>query len=171
MPLNETIVLKLMNILLQNSYAQLFLTLERAPLDVYEIRIRSDILLDQKVYNYPLIDQVVAIWIEENNSNLAHERDIIVHAQSNDKHRVKHYYGCYNPLQSPLLFPKGDVGWHQNVLKRDLLGHSNDNAHTFEDLSTQNFSSVEDVLHREQQGSTLNLIFYLDRPNNLSNSN
>ena len=71
----------------------------------------------------------------------------------------------------PLLFPKGDVGWHQNILKRDILYHSNDNAHTFEDLSIQNFSSVEDVLHRKQQGSTLNLIFYLDRPNNLSNSN
>lgn len=106
MPLNETIVLKLMNILLQNSYAQLFLTLERAPLDVYEIRIKSEISLDKRVYNSPSVDQVATIWIEGNNSNLAHKRDIIVHAQSGDKHRVKHYYGCYDPLQYPLLFLK-----------------------------------------------------------------
>ena len=106
MSLNETIVQNLMNILLQNPYGQFFHILERAPLDVYEIRIKSEISLDKRVYNSPLVDQVAAIWIEGNNSNLAHEHDIIVHAQSGDKHKVKHYYGCYDPLQYPLLFLK-----------------------------------------------------------------
>ena len=44
--------------------------------------------------------------------------------------------------------------------ERDLLDYSNDNAHTFKDLSIQNFSSAKDVLRWEQQGSTLNLILF-----------
>ncbi|KAK9688716.1 hypothetical protein RND81_09G006000 [Saponaria officinalis] len=26
-----------------------------------------------------------------------------------------HYYGCYDPLQYPLLFPRGESGWHQGI--------------------------------------------------------
>ena len=92
-----------MRVLLENLYAQFFRRLEDAPLDTYEIQIRSDVKLDQRIYNSPSIDQVVTIWIEENNPNVAHERDIIVHAHSNHKHTIKHYYGCYDPLQLPSI--------------------------------------------------------------------
>ena len=72
--------------------------LENSPLDSYEIHIQSDIKLVQKVYNSPLVDQVVVIWIEENNPNIAHERDNIIHTHLGHKHTIKHYYGCYDPL-------------------------------------------------------------------------
>ena len=59
--------------------------------------------------------------VEGNNANLAHERDIIVHTHLGHKHTIKHYYGCYDPLQYLLLFLKGDVGWHHTSWKGILL--------------------------------------------------
>ena len=77
--------------------------------------------MDQRVYNSPLADEVAAIWVEGNDPNSPLERDITVHAHSGQKHRVKHYYGCYDPLQYPLLHSKGESGWHQNIQKRNKL--------------------------------------------------
>ena len=30
-------------------------------------------------------------------------------------HRIRHYYGCYDALQYPLLFPYGKNGWHPGI--------------------------------------------------------
>ena len=82
-----------------------FCQLEDPLLSTYEICIRSDIKLDQRVYNSPSVDQIATIWIEGNTPNLAHEPYIIVHSHSGHKNTIKHYYGCYDPLQYPLLLP------------------------------------------------------------------
>ena len=140
-----------MRVLLGNPYAQFFRRLEDAPLDAYEIRIRSDVKLDQRIYNSPSIDQVVTIWIEENNPNVAHERDIIVHAHSGHKHTVKHYYGCYDPLQYPLSFPQGDVGWHQNILKRNCAQANYHMTHSYGDSCVHDYESIKDIMNREQK--------------------
>ncbi len=34
---------------------------------------------------------------------------------SGSSHRVQCYFGCYDPLQYPLIFPYGDTGWHQGI--------------------------------------------------------
>ena len=75
-----------------------FRQLENSPLDAYEIHIQSDIKLVQRVCNSPSVDQVAAIWIKENNPNIAHEHDIIIHTHLGHKHTIKHYYDCYDPL-------------------------------------------------------------------------
>ena len=67
------------------------------------------------------------------------------------KHTTKHYYGCYDPLQYPQLFPKGDVGWHQNILERNSTKTSNDVAQTHDDSRVANFESMEDIMNREQR--------------------
>jgi len=69
------------------------------------------------VYNKPSVDQVAAIWVDGNNPNTPFERDIAIHEHSGNKHRVKHYYGCYDPLQYPLILPKREAGWHQGIQK------------------------------------------------------
>ncbi|XP_075096268.1 uncharacterized protein LOC107806316 [Nicotiana tabacum] len=69
-----------------------------------QIRIAANATLDQRVYNKPSIDQIAAIWVDGNNPNVPFDREIIVHEHSGNKHRVKHYYGCYDPLQYPLFF-------------------------------------------------------------------
>ena len=35
---------------------------------------------------------------------------------------VNYYYGCYDPLQYPLLFPFGKNGWHCGIQKVEPLG-------------------------------------------------
>ncbi|KAL7174997.1 hypothetical protein ACSBR2_028742 [Camellia fascicularis] len=73
------------------------------------IVIKTNPNLDQRTYNVPTTSQVAAIWVEkESASNKT--RDIIVHRKSSGSQRVLHYYGCYDPLQYPLLFPYGETG-------------------------------------------------------------
>ena len=79
------------------------------------IHIRSDVALDQRVYNTPSASQVAAIWVEDDSSRDYSSRDIIVYSHSRISHRVQYYFGSYDPLQYPLLFPYGDTGWHQGI--------------------------------------------------------
>ena len=37
-------------------------------------------------------------------------RDILVYNHSGERHKVQYYYGCYDPLEYPLLLPRGDIG-------------------------------------------------------------
>ncbi|KAG5570306.1 hypothetical protein H5410_060072 [Solanum commersonii] len=34
------------------------------------------------------------------------------------KHRVKHCFNCYDPLQYPFIFLRGEGGWHQGIRKQ-----------------------------------------------------
>ncbi|XP_020252361.1 uncharacterized protein LOC109829733 [Asparagus officinalis] len=77
------------------------------PFKDIRVCIATNTNLDQRVYNTPTSNEVAAIWIEGNNSNIPFEREIVIHEHSGQRHYVKHYYGCYDPLQYPLLFPKG----------------------------------------------------------------
>ncbi|PKU60693.1 hypothetical protein MA16_Dca022607 [Dendrobium catenatum] len=56
------------------------------------------------------MSQVAAIWIEGNNTTGVAERDIILTSHSSTYRKIKHYFGCYDPLQYPILFPNGEVG-------------------------------------------------------------
>lgn len=103
----------------ENPYAQFLHQLRDHPtFQDLQIRIVANATQDQRVYNKPSLDQVAAIWIDGNNPNVPFDREIIVHEHSGNRHRVKHYYGCYDPLQYPLLFPNGEVGWHQGIRKQ-----------------------------------------------------
>ncbi|KAG5560632.1 hypothetical protein RHGRI_003828 [Rhododendron griersonianum] len=150
--LDKSIVEKLMEVLSGNPYSQVLRKLQHVPLDSYHIHIRSDAKLDQRVYNTPSADQVAAIWIEGNNPNVPRDHDIIVHSTSGHKHRVKHYYGCYDALQYPLLFPRGEVGWHQNIWKKKGPPIAHDDATTEAAHPTQIFGSSDDIFRQEQQG-------------------
>ncbi|XP_021716916.1 uncharacterized protein LOC110684794 [Chenopodium quinoa] len=46
----------------------------------------------------------------------------MVSGKSNVSHRIYHHYGCYDPLQYPLLFPRGESGWNQGLKKRSWGG-------------------------------------------------
>ena len=83
----------------------------------YKVCIKSDPQLDQRVYNSPLASQVAAIGLDDNSSAEYKNRDIIVYSHSGFSHRIQYYFGCYDDLQHPLLFSRGDIGWHQRILK------------------------------------------------------
>ncbi|XP_012841137.1 PREDICTED: uncharacterized protein LOC105961450 [Erythranthe guttata] len=157
--LSEPIINKVMKIMEVNPYARLFRTLKDYPsMDNVQLHISKDVRLDQRVYNSPTADQVAAIWVEGNDPHIPAERDIVVHARSGHKHRIKHYYGCYDPMQYPLLFPKGDTGWHQNIPKIGaqtsntiISSYTEQQRANEEAAESENITSSYDVLAREQQ--------------------
>lgn len=59
--------------------------------------------------------QVAAIWVEDDSSRDYSSQDIIVYNHFGTSHKVQYYFGCYDPLQYPLLFPYGDIGSHQGI--------------------------------------------------------
>ncbi|XP_028552578.1 uncharacterized protein LOC114580151 [Dendrobium catenatum] len=122
--LSEELVKKLIDILSINPYAQFFRSLNnRDLLENLQIYIRSDVRIDQRVYNAHIVSQVAAIWIE-GDSTCFIERDIILTLHSGTYRKIKHYFGCYDPLQYPILFPNGKVGWHQNINRNSRFGRN-----------------------------------------------
>ncbi|KAK4486652.1 hypothetical protein RD792_006710, partial [Penstemon davidsonii] len=81
--LSENTVKKLIKILEVNPYARVFRQLRDYPsMDDVQVRIKKDVILDQRVYNSPTADQVAAVWVEGNNANIPFNRDIVVYAHS-----------------------------------------------------------------------------------------
>ena len=69
---------------------------------------------------------------------------------------VKYNFGCYDPLQYSLLFPNGEVGWHQHI-KKTILNDTNENEKTMRDISS--FRLVKQIFERECDGNFLKLLF------------
>nr|GLL31487.1 uncharacterized protein LOC107058457 [Ipomoea trifida] len=98
--MDKDIVSALIQLMSGNPYGQFFRSLKDiAQTDEFSIILRSDISMDQRTYNMPSASQVAAIWIEDKHSGRSQY--------------IQYYYVCYDPLQYPLLFPHGDIGWHE----------------------------------------------------------
>ncbi|KAG5570211.1 hypothetical protein H5410_059977 [Solanum commersonii] len=115
--LNEYVVRTLMEILKINPYSMFLKSLIDVPqlFDFY-IALKCDSGLDQRIYNLPTVSEVAGIWVEQDitNSTPPHIR---IYTKSDKSQLVNYYYGCYDPLQYPLLFPYGQGGWHCGIKK------------------------------------------------------
>ncbi|XP_042980082.1 uncharacterized protein LOC122310265 [Carya illinoinensis] len=117
--MDPSIIAQFMDILRVNPYCTFFRSLGDLPsLEYQKIRIRFDPGLDQRVYNAPTSSEVAAIWVKDDTLEQVTPRDIFVYNHVGGSHIVQYYFGSYDPLQYPLLFPFGDIGWHQ-VLRRN----------------------------------------------------
>ncbi|XP_027174256.1 uncharacterized protein LOC113773851 [Coffea eugenioides] len=135
----------LMRILSNNPYAKFFKNLRNVPnIDSYKIVLNCYPDLDQRVYNLPTVSQVAAIWTEDDDESADRNVHIQVYTHSNTSHRIKHYYGYYDPLQYPILFPQGECGWHHGVKK---LRKRKRNANSCEADFNVDLSSVDDPSH------------------------
>ncbi|KAH0692798.1 hypothetical protein KY285_019895 [Solanum tuberosum] len=152
--LSEKVMTKIRNIMEGNPYAKFFSQLkEHTNLQNLQVRIAANASLDQRVYNKPSVDQVATIWVDGNNPNTPFERDIAVHEHSGNKHRVKHYYGCYDPLQYPLILPKGEAGWHQEIQKcRKQINNSQTPTNTSIKSAILSSTTAVGLLANEAQG-------------------
>ncbi|XP_073035171.1 uncharacterized protein [Primulina eburnea] len=149
--INEDTMKVLMKVMGNNPYAELLRRINDIPcIEKINLHIRQNAGLDQRCYNSPTADQVAAIWIEGKNPDIPYDRDIVIHGHNDEYHRIKHYFGCYDPLQYPLLFPQRENGWHQNIPKyttgSSICGSKQPSTGEI------NFSSIEDMLNQEQQG-------------------
>ncbi|KAL5581670.1 hypothetical protein UlMin_014112 [Ulmus minor] len=113
-----SIMSKIIDILKINPHSIFFRTLsDVSDLENHKIKIRCDSGLDQVVYNTPSSSQVAVIWVNDDPSANFRTRDISVYCHSGETHRVQYYFGCYDPLLYPLLFPHGDSGWHEGIAR------------------------------------------------------
>ncbi|XP_031094289.1 uncharacterized protein LOC115998774 [Ipomoea triloba] len=154
--LEENIVKALIEVMSCNPYATFFRSLKDVVhSDDFSILLNSSPSLDQRLYNSPTASQVAAVWIEDYDG-VEDNRNIRVYAHCGRSQNIQYYYGCYDPLQYPLLFPFGDVGWHEGIQKvlqsRNLqpLGYVNSlsiNANT--QLSVDDLIRAEEAVFRE----------------------
>ncbi|XP_074318033.1 uncharacterized protein LOC141654817 [Silene latifolia] len=150
------IINTLMQITQSNPYARFFRSLKELPIDENtQIKLNRNTVLDQRVYNAPTSDEVAVIWTESSSSSESSTPHITVTAKDNKSHRIMHYYGCYDPLQHPLLFPSGECGWVQGLRKvtpgtTQIESHAPDRASL--ELTQTVEGLLEDELNRAEQG-------------------
>ncbi|XP_071924414.1 uncharacterized protein [Coffea arabica] len=114
--LTESAVKKIMHVMESNPYASFLRSLKNVPnLDSYQIVLKSHSENDQRVWNQPTASQIAALWVEGQESGEGYKRHIQIYTKEGKDHLVQYYYGCYDPLQYPLLFPFGETGWHPGI--------------------------------------------------------
>ncbi|XP_021764733.1 uncharacterized protein LOC110729312 [Chenopodium quinoa] len=145
----EDIIRILMKVTEKNPYARFFRSLKEIEIDENtQIVLNQTTVLDQRVYNAPLTDEVAVVWPDGVSSNEISTPHILVYWKSAQTHRIYHYYGCYNPLQYPLLFPHGECGWTQNFKKQIAVG--NRQTHQVPDpVNSCTVHTVHDFLDEE----------------------
>lgn len=68
-----------------------------------------------RTYNRPTANEVGGIIVDDGTSE-THERDIIIERRGAPfPERISYMHDSYMPLQYPLLFPRGDLGWHNGL--------------------------------------------------------
>ncbi|XP_022847664.1 uncharacterized protein LOC111370209 [Olea europaea var. sylvestris] len=109
---------KLIDVLNKYPYSKFFRSLsEVSDLESCCLLLKSNPAVDQRVYNLPISEQVAVVWVNDDRSSTnTRGQDLLIYEHSGNAYKVQYYYGCYDPLQYPLLFPYGEPGWHE-VLK------------------------------------------------------
>ncbi|XP_042944678.1 uncharacterized protein LOC122278566 [Carya illinoinensis] len=151
--MDPSIIAQLMDLLRVNPYSTFFRSIGDLPnLEYQKICIKSDPGLDQRVFNAPTSSEVAAIWVENDDSEHLTPRDIFVFNHVGGSHLVQYYFGCYDPLQYPLLFPLGDIGWHQGIQRiNKRIASVFANNCTTQLIDPHQSTSAEELLRREEQ--------------------
>ena len=78
-----------------------------------------------------------------------------MYSKSGNAQIVKHYYGCYDPMQYPLIFPNGEPGRHPGIEKLSSAQNNTTAGRTYPGERTilvDMFMTAEDVIHAENHG-------------------
>ena len=73
--------------------------------------IQGSMNQDHRRYNQPTVSEVAAILPDSENLE-AGSRDIIIQHRSGQLQRIAEYHSCYLPMRYPLIFPRGEQGFH-----------------------------------------------------------
>src|ERR1044072_8217289 len=70
---------------------------------------------DMRQYNQQTASEVAAIILDDEEK--PNNRDIVVKRKQGQLVYMTELHGTYDPLQYPLLFPYGEYGWHEHILR------------------------------------------------------
>lgn len=94
--------------------------LEQMPTDYHKVIIKADktpIGKHQGRFNAPTVSVVAIVMVDQHNDN----RDIVIQCRNDSLQRVSETHRLYDALQYPLIFWKGDDGYHFNLLQINPL--------------------------------------------------
>ena len=115
--LDSNLLVSILRILDNNPYVRVFRSLgQMHRLDEFKIELNTSISVDQRRYNAPAMEQVAAIWEDGTDEKQKFTRSIMVYPNSGHPHFIRAYYGCYDPLAYPILYPGGETGWEDKSI-------------------------------------------------------
>ncbi|XP_074293093.1 uncharacterized protein LOC141620007 [Silene latifolia] len=134
-----------------NPYTQFFRSVRDVGIDEESrIVIKSNPMHDQITHNALTESQVAAIWIDDEDLSEPPRHDIAIYANYGTSHRILHYYGCYDPLQYPLLFTFGETRWHRRIYRVSSNPRRSPDPPTFP-INEVLIQTAEDLLDNEEQ--------------------
>ncbi|GFW42251.1 helitron_like_N domain-containing protein [Trichonephila clavipes] len=134
-----------------NELVRLFKTaIQRMPADDYAVVIRADkrpVGQHERQFNAPTIDKVAIVIVGEEFES----RDIILHRRSGDIQRVSETHRSYDGLQYPILFWRGDDGYHFNI----KMINPQTGEETNKKVSAMNYYSYRLMIHQNAENHIL----------------
>jgi hypothetical protein len=82
------------------------------------LAIRQTVDVDLRTHNRPTASEVAAVLI---NAEEGSERDLILHLRRGGLTKLRETWASYDPLQYPLLFPRGELGWSLDTSYREEI--------------------------------------------------
>uniref|UniRef100_A0A2N9EYQ4 ATP-dependent DNA helicase n=1 Tax=Fagus sylvatica TaxID=28930 RepID=A0A2N9EYQ4_FAGSY len=120
--------------------------------DMHSVRLQliSSRSTDGREQNMPTCSEVAAIIVGDISEENMH-RDIIIENRSGLLQRINEVHPKFMAMQYPLLFPYGEDGFRNGILKRGLGG----NAPLTEDFVTMQEYYAYRLQQRQNEGQTL----------------
>ena len=156
--LNEVVTQSLQEMLhAVNPFVQLFHTgaerLQAHPDMNLRIIIRDPDRRKNRTYNRPTTMNEVGGIMLDDGSATTHERDIVIERRGAPfPERISYMHACYMPMQYPLLFPQGDLGWHNAVR---LAGP---NAHQPAPMVAEDDEDIDDADQQAERSGFVTLM-------------
>jgi hypothetical protein len=77
----------------------------------------------------PLASEVAAVWVEGQGLLRQFDRGVCLYGNGRQIIRIQSYNASFDSLSYPLFFPRGEPGWHTDILKakfryEDVLAES-----------------------------------------------
>lgn len=118
--LDRKIIVKVQQLLHKhNQLVNLFKTaLERMISDEYKVVIRADkrpVGEHERRFNAPQVNEIAVVIVDNEYS----QRDIIIQRRSDRLQRIAETHRSYDALQYPLIFLRGEDGYHFNIQQID----------------------------------------------------
>ncbi|KAG5550811.1 hypothetical protein RHGRI_015690 [Rhododendron griersonianum] len=135
-------------------------------IEEYEIRLKANPPINDRTAMPPTASQVAVIWIEDEDVAELQERSIVVQKHDGHSQRISYYYGCYDSLQYPLLFPLGEPGWHQGI-KKIKSNSQSEIPSAAESVLPNHTTTAEELLNGEAAGKHFAAPISLIQPSKL----